>query len=42
MSAPSGIPWAIFEIFTSVPSNNFLIYKAVVSPSTLGFMASIT
>lgn len=42
ISPPTGIPDAILVIFTSCSSNSLTIYKAVVSPSKVGFVAIIT
>ena len=42
ISAPRGTPWAIFDTLTPVSLSILVIYKAVVSPSILGFTAIIT
>ena len=41
ISAPIGIPYAIFETITFEPSSNLDIYNAVVSPSNVGLIAII-
>lgn len=41
ISAPTGIPLAILDIFISISPKILLIYKAVVSPSILGLKARI-
>ena len=40
ISAPIGTPLASLVILISLPSNIFLIYKDVVSPSILGLNAN--
>ena len=42
ISVPTGIPVAILDILTSVPSSSFLIYCIVVSPSIEGLRTTIT